>query len=96
MSLADQAKLPVAGKTTISNVIYQTLTYHQRPGAVGVAMAVQSSTDLQTWSTPGSMTTTQTGTDADGNAIMQVQVPAPVSGAQFLRLSLTPAAYPPQ
>jgi cyclophilin family peptidyl-prolyl cis-trans isomerase len=97
MSLADQAKLPIAGKTTISNAIYQTMTYHQRPGAASVSMAVQVSTDLVSWSTPAAntMNIVQTGTDSDGNAIMQVQVPAPTTGAQFLRLSLTAAQFPP-
>ena len=89
MSLAAQAKLPVAGKTTISGTVYQTLTYHQRPNMVGVFMTVQTSTDMQTWSPATSGSVTQTGTDSDGDSIMQVQVPAPTTGSQFLRLSLT-------
>lgn len=89
MSLADQAKLPVAGKTTISGATYQTLTYHQRPNPVNVFMTLQSSTDLVTWAAPASIISQQTGTDSDGNSIIQLAVPAPTSGAQFLRLSLS-------
>jgi len=88
MSATDWAKLPTVGSTTVSGTTYLTLTYHQRPNVVGVFATLQTSTDLNTWTT-ASATATQTGTDSDGDSIMQVQVPAPATGAQFIRLSLT-------
>jgi hypothetical protein len=55
-----------------------------------VFVSVQTSTDLQTWAAPTNATTTQTATtDSSGDTIMQVQVPVPAGGTQFIRLSLT-------
>lgn len=82
-SAADRANMPVAGVSN-GNV---TLTYHANPALLDVGVASQTSPDMQTWST--GPTPIQTGTDSNGNAIMQVQVPE--SGTkQFIRLVLTP------
>jgi hypothetical protein len=78
------------GSAVISGTQVLTLTYRQRADLVGVFVSVQTSTDLQTWAAPTNATTTQTATtDSSGDTIMQVQVPVPAGGTQFIRLSLT-------
>jgi cyclophilin family peptidyl-prolyl cis-trans isomerase len=90
MTAADRAKLPTVGTTTVSGTMYMTLTYHQRPNLVGVFVNVETSTDLATWAAPTNATMTQTtATDGSGDSIMVVQVPAPTSGFQFMRLNVT-------
>jgi peptidyl-prolyl cis-trans isomerase A (cyclophilin A) len=90
MMPADRAKLPTVGSAVISGTQVLTLTYRQRADLVGVFVSVQTSTDLQTWAAPTNATTTQTATtDSSGDTIMQVQVPVPAGGTQFIRLSLT-------
>jgi len=86
MNAADCAALPVVG--TSGGGQYLTLTYRQYAQMVGVTIYVQTSSDLQTWTTVSNPTITQTGTDSNGDAIMQAEVP--VSGtAQFIRLNIT-------
>ena len=89
MTAIDRAKLPVVGKAAGTG--HMTLTYHQRMhlAVVGVTVGVLVSTDLVNWAPPDNATTTQTGVDSDGNAIMVVDVPAPASGSEFIRLSVT-------
>jgi peptidyl-prolyl cis-trans isomerase A (cyclophilin A) len=90
MTPADRAKLPTVGSAMVSGAQVLTLTYRQRADLVGVFVNVETSTDLQTWGAPTSATTTQTpATDSSGDTIMQVQVPVPAGGTQFIRLSLT-------
>jgi hypothetical protein len=89
MGAADYAALPVAGATTSGQTQYLTLTYRENPTQTGITINVQTSTDLQTWTTVPNPTMTQTGSDpTTGDPIVQAQVP--VTGAtQFLRLQVT-------
>jgi peptidyl-prolyl cis-trans isomerase A (cyclophilin A) len=90
MTAASRAKLPTVGKTTIAGTPYMTLTYHQHNALLGVTVNVQTSPDLQNWTTVvyPNATFVQTGTDSAGDPIEQVRVP--VSGTrQFIRLNVT-------
>jgi peptidyl-prolyl cis-trans isomerase A (cyclophilin A) len=90
MSVADQSKLPTVGKTTIGSTTYMTLSFQQNAASLtDLTYTVQTSSDLQTWTSVTSPTTVEVGSNpTTGDAIMQVQIP--VSGAeQFIRLSLT-------
>ncbi len=68
MTAAARANLPKAGKMT-GNIA--TFTYHQYAQEFGVSATVQTSTDLQNWTT---VSAAQTGTDANGDLIMQARV----------------------
>ncbi|HEV3272310.1 MAG TPA: peptidylprolyl isomerase [Candidatus Methylacidiphilales bacterium] len=89
MAAADRAKLPAVGTTTIGGTPYMTLTYNQCTALVGVTVNVQTSPDLQNWTTVTNPTFVQTGSNSTtGDPIIQVQVP--VTGAkQFIRLNVT-------
>ncbi|HEV3273033.1 MAG TPA: choice-of-anchor tandem repeat GloVer-containing protein [Candidatus Methylacidiphilales bacterium] len=91
ISSADRDALPALGVTTIQGVNYATLTYRQYALETGVTINVQTSPDMQNWTTLASPTIIQTGTDpTTGDPVMQVQVP--LSGApskEFLRLNVT-------
>jgi hypothetical protein len=89
MSAADRAKLPTAGKTTISGTKYLTLTYHQNTALEGATVNVQTSPDLHTWTTVTQPTFVFTGTDSSGDPILRIQVAAPANGTkQFIRLNV--------
>jgi autotransporter-associated beta strand protein len=98
MSTADRAALPAVGTTTITGTPYLTLTFREYALETGITVNVQTSPDLQTWTTLTLTTTTPTPTtytlqqvDTDsttGDPIMQVQVP--ITGTkQFIRLNVT-------
>jgi hypothetical protein len=97
MSATDRAALIAGGITTNGGVICLTLTFRENPTASGITVNVQTSPDLQNWTTlPQSQTSTPTAytiqqirTDATtGDPIMQVQVVA--EGArEFIRLNVT-------
>lgn len=89
MTATDRAALPVFALTTIKGAPYLTLTYRENSLMSGVTVNIQTSPDLQTWTTVTNPTIIQTGTDAStGNPIMQAQVSA--SGSKmFVRLRLT-------
>jgi len=76
---------------TTSGTTYLTLTYRQYAylDAGAATIAVQTSPDLQTWTTLSNPTIVPMGTDSNtGDPIMQVQVP--MSGTkQFIRLNVT-------
>jgi hypothetical protein len=95
MSSTDTAALPVAGMTTISGTQYLTLTYRQYAFATGITVNVQTSPDLQNWTTlnpnqaPPPYTLQQVSTDSNtGDPIMQVQVPF-TGSREFIRLNVT-------
>jgi hypothetical protein len=98
MTAADRAALPTPGATTIGETNYLTLTYREYAGLTGVAVDVQTSPDLRTWTTLTLTTTTPTATtyalqqvDIDpntGDPILQVQVPA-TGTSKFIRLNVT-------
>lgn len=83
MSATARANLPKAG--TMPGKI-ATYTYHQYASEFGVSATVQTSTDLQNWTT---INATQTGTDANGDLIMQAQVTM-TGSKQFFRLQVAP------
>jgi cyclophilin family peptidyl-prolyl cis-trans isomerase len=83
MTATARANLPQVTVTTGKVAKY---TYHQYAGEFGVGVTVQTSTDLQNWTT---VTASQTGTDTNGNAIMQAQVTM-TGSKQFFRLQVTP------
>jgi len=89
MTAADRAALPVLATTSISGTQYLTLTYRQYALKTGITVNLQTSTDLQTWTTVANPIITQTGTDPNtGDPIIQFQVP--VTGTrEFLRLNVT-------
>ena len=100
MSAADRAALPVTDVTTSGGKSYLTLTYRQNPLVTGITVNVQTSPDLQTWTTltqtqtPPPTTSTyivqQVSTDSDtGDPMMQVQIPVSSEGRQFIRLNIT-------
>ena len=88
MTSAARANLPKAGTTTISGTKYLTLTYHQHNALLGVNVNVETSSDMNTWTTAAypNAVFVQTGTDAAGDPIMQVRVPA-TGTQQFIRLN---------
>jgi cyclophilin family peptidyl-prolyl cis-trans isomerase len=95
MSAADHAKLPTGGTTSITasgvTTQYVTLTYHQYALKTGITVSVQTSSDLQTWTTVSNPTIVAVGNDtttANNDPIFQVQVPA-TGTEQFLRLNVT-------
>jgi cyclophilin family peptidyl-prolyl cis-trans isomerase len=88
LTVTARANLPALGTTTISGTKYLTLTFHQHNALVGVTVNVQTSPDLQTWTTATNPTIVQTGTDSNGDPIMQVQV-AESGTRQFIRLNVS-------
>jgi len=89
MTAADRTALPVLGKTMIAGTQYLTLTYRQYALKTGITLSVQTSSNLQTWSTVTTATPAQTGTDTNtGDPIMQVQV-AETGTRQYMRLNVT-------
>jgi hypothetical protein len=93
MSAADRAALPVVGLDTTSTpgTEYLTLTYRESASATGITVNVQTSSDLQTWTTvsPPDLSQ-QVGTDlTTGDPIMEVGVTANGSTEQFIRLNVT-------
>ncbi len=100
MTAADWAGMPVAGMSTIGASQYLTLTYRQYALETGITVNVQTSPDLQNWTTltltntsPPTNTATYTlqpvSTDPTTlDPIMQVEVP--FSGtSEFIRLNVT-------
>jgi len=84
-----QIKPALAGANlTTSGTTYLTLTYRQYALGTGISMNVQTSPDLQTWTTITNPTIIQTGTDPNSDdPIMQAQVP--INGSrQFIRLNV--------
>jgi Glycoside hydrolase family 44 len=92
MTAADRAALPTGSLTKTNGSQYLTLTYRQYKSATGLTVAVQTSTDLSTWSndTNAADQPQATGTvdGTTGDPFMKVQIP--VTGAQlFVRLNVT-------
>ena len=89
MVTTDRTALPTVGMINYFGTPYLTLTYRQNPIETGITVNVQTSSDLQTWTTVANPIMIQTGTDSTtGDPMMQVQVP--VSGnKEFIRLNVT-------
>jgi BspA type Leucine rich repeat region (6 copies) len=96
MTAADRAGLPVLGTTNLDGTDCLTLTYRQYFGANSVTMNVQTSSDMQTWTTlneasaplssPSTYAVQETGI-INGDPIVQIQVPH-TGSTQFIRLQL--------
>jgi len=90
MSATDRAALPAFGVTMTGGTPWLTLTYRENTEATGITVNVQTSADLQTWTTVTPDFTAQTGTDSTtGDPIIQVGVNASGSTTKYLRLNLT-------
>jgi len=71
-------------------VPYITLTYRQSASMMGTSIHVQTSTDMQNWSTVTPDFTQNMGTDANtGDPIIQVQVNSTGNSKEFIRLNVT-------
>ena len=93
MTGADRAALPASGVDTTSTVgtAYLTLTYRRDPLASDLTVNVQTSTDMQTWTTanPPDLLR-EIGTDpATGDPIIETGVILDGTGHQFIRLQIT-------
>jgi hypothetical protein len=91
MTSTDRAALPTMGTATVSGTQYLTLTYRRNAALSGITVHVQTSPDLQNWTTvnPPDLSQ-QIGTDATTteDPIMEVGVKANGTGKQFIRLDL--------
>jgi hypothetical protein len=95
MTETDRAALPTLGMTTTFGIANLTLTYRQYASQTGINVQVQTSPDLQTWttvtltSTPIAYIVQKIGTDSNtGDPIMQVTVPY-TGSKEFIRLNVT-------
>lgn len=90
MSETDKAALPKTARTDISGTNYLTLNYRQKPSVTGLTVNIQTSTDLQTWSTV-TPDITQNGipdpTTGDPTIIVGVKTGGVAN--QYIRLSVT-------
>jgi uncharacterized repeat protein (TIGR03803 family) len=90
ISAADRAALPTIGMTTSGGTDYVTLTYRQAAAASGVNVILQTSSDLQNWTTVSSPDIDQQmGTDpTTGDPIMEMGVKS-TGAVQFLRMNVS-------
>ncbi len=100
MSATDRAALPAShlDNTTTPGTAYLALTYRQNALKTGITVNVQTSSDMQNWTTlsasdvPPDLLSQQVGTDSTtGDPIMEVGVVVSSSTAkQFIRLNVAP------
>ena len=93
MTSADRAALPTVSLTTMGAPAteYLALTYRQNQFLNGVTVTVQTTEDLQTWTTvnPADLLQ-QVGTDSStGDPIMEIGVRVSGAQKQFIRLNVT-------
>ena len=91
MSATDRAALPTVGMTTTGGVDYLTLSFRQYALKTGITINVQTSSNLQTWTTVSPLDISQQlGTDSTtGDPIMEVGVKLTGATKQFIRLNVT-------
>jgi len=92
MSATDKAALPTVGidTTTIPGIPYLSLTYRQYASETGITINVQTSTDLETWTTVTPDISQQVGTEATTqDPIMEVGVKMNGVPKLFIRLNVT-------
>ena len=88
MTATARANLPSVGSATSGGQHFVTLTYHQNSSLSGVTINLQTSPDLQTWTTVTNPIFVETGIDSNNDLIIQAQ--ASYTGArQFVRLNVT-------
>ena len=89
MSASDRAALPVLGLLSVKDTQYLTLTYRQNPNLTGLTISVQTSPDLQTWTTVTPDSTQTISIDlATGDPMVEVEVKNTGGQKMFLRLQL--------
>jgi hypothetical protein len=98
MTASDRAALPVLGTTTTGGTIYLTLIYGRYALETGITINVQTSPNLQNWTTLGLTTGTPNSTqyieqptgqtDPNGDPYMEIEVPA-TGSRKFIRLNVT-------
>ena len=94
MNAADRTALPVPGLTTVGGNQYLTLTYRQNAGESGITINLQTSTDLQNWTTVSSSNpnylTQNLGVDqTTGDPIVELGVKTAGISKKFIRLNVT-------
>ena len=91
MSASDQAAMAVVGvdSTTNPGVKYLTLTYRKNALAEGLAVNLQTSTDLTNWTTVTPDINQQTVVGSGGDPMIEVGVTASSVNRQFIRLNVT-------
>jgi len=91
MSATDRASLPVIGMASAGNSQYVTLTFRESQIETGITINLQTSPDLQNWTTVNPPTLTQqVGVDpATGDPLIEIGVPANGTNKQFMRLNVT-------
>jgi hypothetical protein len=89
-SATERAALPSLSTTSVGGFVYLTLTYRQNLAETGITIHVQTSPDLQTWTTlnPPDLCRQVSTDSTTGDPIMEVGVK--ITGAdQFIRLNAT-------
>ena len=92
MTPADYAVMPSSDvdTTTTEGTTYLTLTYREYAKLTGVTVSVQTSPDLQTWTTVKPDITRKAGTDPNtSDPIMVVEVNTKGAASEFIRLNVT-------
>jgi len=92
MSTNDYNAMPATDvdTTTSPGTTYLTLTYRQYAKVTGVTIQVQTSPDLQTWTTVTPSIVKQIGTDPNtGDPIIEDEVNTNGQAAEFIRLNVT-------
>jgi hypothetical protein len=92
MTANDYAAMPATDvdTTTTSGTTYLTLTYRQYTKLTGVTIQVQTSPDLQNWTTVTPSITKQVSTDPNtGDPIIEDEVNTNGQTAEFIRLNVT-------
>lgn len=89
MTSTDSAAVATVGTTTVNGTQYLTLTYRRNLLMTGVTVAVQVSTDMQTWTSVQADIDQQIGTDsATGDPIVRVGVNMAGAANKFVRLNV--------
>ncbi len=90
MTPADIAALPAVSVTGNLGQQFLCLTYRQNAQLSGVTINLQSSPDMQTWTTVTPAVSLQVGTDSvTGDPILQVGINVTNSNEDFIRLNVT-------
>ena len=92
MGANDYAAMPVTDvdTTTKAGTTYLTLTYRQYAKLTGVTIQVQTSPDLQTWTTVAPSISHQISTDPNtGDPIIEDEVNTNGQATEFIRLNVT-------
>ena len=95
MSASDWAALPTTAQELDGTVRYLTLTYRQNAGALGLAVAVQTSPGLSTanWQTVTPDVTENLPSDpSTGDPVVRVKINVTSCATKFVRLQITTAS----